>query len=613
VCHPVLYLVIGFLIVRLMTMSKLVHEVTKVMGNNATEWRIGRELAQQNFTASHPVVIFPGLLSTSLEMWLGADCAASEMFRSRFWASSGFVRKVIISPFCLLDHLLLNATTHSDPDGIKLRAVEGFSAADYWLGEEGMVWLWAPLLHALSDVGYTPRNLHMASYDWRLSPDVLEERDAFFSFTVARIEALYRANGKRVVLVSHSMGAIITNYLIHFAEAHQGKGWVDKHIEAVASAGGAWLGAPKALSMLTSGLVADVMPIFGLVVDQAGLIADAGDLASMGRTIGSGATLLPKGGSRLWNEAVDGAGPLVQPTFTDADVSSADSGDSGDAYCAAGSSGSQSHLANFLAGQTSTVAYALVSQPTMSAQAVARLTAERVNHSLEAGVVPFLKLIAPSYGQWVDDHFATDLWTPGKNPDTKDQRRWTNPLSLPLPIAPSTLFMCGYGVGIGTERAFSVRKQTTRRNCTAAPLIIDETMSPGFRTTPHGNWTHRLGVVKSSGDATVPLLSLGFLCARGWKSKTLNPSAAPTLSIEYTLDGQVNSTWGKKVADVAADPLNLMRKAEEGDHVDVLGNTEFLSDVLHVACGRRAVLRDRITSDIVAISERAAKQLELVD
>jgi hypothetical protein len=322
----------------------------------------------------------------------------------------------------------------------------------------------------------------------------------------------------------------------------------------------------------------------------------------MARTIGSGATLLPKGGARFWNDA-DGAGPLVQPTFTDADSGS---GTSGGDFCPAGSSGS--HLADFLAGQSPTVAYALASQPTMSAQAVAALTAERVNRSLEAGVVPFLTLIAPTYGKWVDEHFAVDLFTPGDDFDAKDQRRWTNPLALPLPNAPTTLFMCGYGVGLGAERAFSVRKQSNRRNCTAAPLVIDETAT---RAT-NGNFTHRLGILATDGDATVPLLSLGFLCVRGWKSKKLNPSAAPTLTIEYTLGGdEPNATWAKKVADVAADPLNLMRKAGEGDHVDVIGNTNFLSDVLHIACGRRSELRDRITSDIVAISERAAKKIEL--
>ena len=116
------------------------------------------------------------------------------------------MRKAVIDPLCLLEHLTLNATTHSDADGVKLRAVDGFSAADYWLSEMGGFWVWAPVLQALADVGYTPKQLHMASFDWRLPPRLLEERDAYFSATVARIEALVRINKARAVLVAHSMG-----------------------------------------------------------------------------------------------------------------------------------------------------------------------------------------------------------------------------------------------------------------------------------------------------------------------------------------------------------------------------------------------------------------------
>lgn len=199
--------------------------------------------------------------STALELWQGHACAQSE-FRTRYWASTSFVRLAVIEPLCLLEHLTLNATTKSDPDGVRLRAAEGLSASDYWLGEEGMFWLWLPLIRALSDVGYTPKQLHMAAFDWRLSPRALEQRDAFFSSTVARIEALVRINGgQRAVLVSHSMGATVCHYLLNFAEHHRGRGWVDKHIEVVAGAGPTHLGAPKALAGVTSGVIGDFMPV----------------------------------------------------------------------------------------------------------------------------------------------------------------------------------------------------------------------------------------------------------------------------------------------------------------------------------------------------------------
>lgn len=227
-----MFLVFVFAAVRLLTLTRIVRGVSSWTSPNATvSLRVGEVLAQQyNFSAKHPVVFFPGVVSTALELWQGHPCAQSD-FRVRYWASTSFVRKIVVEPLCLLEHLTLNATTKSDPNGIRLRAAEGFSAADYWLGEEGVFWLWAPLLRALSDVGYSPKQLHMAGYDWRVSPRVLESRDHFFSATVDRIESLVRINNQRAVLIAHSMGASVIHYLLNFAEHHRGKGWVDHHIE----------------------------------------------------------------------------------------------------------------------------------------------------------------------------------------------------------------------------------------------------------------------------------------------------------------------------------------------------------------------------------------------
>ena len=91
----------------------------------------------------------PGITSTALELWQGRSCARRE-FRSRYWASTNTVRKAVIDPLCLLEHLVLNASTKSDPEGVRLRAADGFSAADYWLSEAGAFWVWAPMLQALA-------------------------------------------------------------------------------------------------------------------------------------------------------------------------------------------------------------------------------------------------------------------------------------------------------------------------------------------------------------------------------------------------------------------------------------------------------------------------------
>lgn len=42
-------------------------------------------------------------------------------------------------------------------------------------------WLWAKVIHNLADIGYDPTNLVTLGYDWRLTPQALEERDGYFS------------------------------------------------------------------------------------------------------------------------------------------------------------------------------------------------------------------------------------------------------------------------------------------------------------------------------------------------------------------------------------------------------------------------------------------------
>lgn len=41
------------------------------------------------------------------------------------------------------------------------------------------------------------------------------------------------------------------------------------------------------------------------------------------------------------------------------------------------------------------------------------------------------------------------------------------------------------------------------------------------------------GVRTSDGDGTVPLVSTGLMCHKGWRTKRLNPANIPIVSREY--------------------------------------------------------------------------------
>ena len=69
-------------------------------------------------------------------------------------------------PLCWLEHLTLHNETGLDPPGIRVRAVPGLVAADYFAPG---YFVWAVLIENLARIGYEGKNLYMAAYDWRLS------------------------------------------------------------------------------------------------------------------------------------------------------------------------------------------------------------------------------------------------------------------------------------------------------------------------------------------------------------------------------------------------------------------------------------------------------------
>ena len=81
------------------------------------------------------------------------------------------------------------------------------------------------IIENLAVVNYDTNNLHLAPYDWRLSYYNLEVRDGYFSRLKTTIEGFKyvsclpnphlliagrKREGKRVVLVAHSMGATVS-------------------------------------------------------------------------------------------------------------------------------------------------------------------------------------------------------------------------------------------------------------------------------------------------------------------------------------------------------------------------------------------------------------------
>eukprot|EP00948_MAST-09A_sp_MAST-9A-sp1_P001071 g1071.t1 len=262
-------------------------------------------------TKHSPVVLVPGIISTGLELWLGKKCILPrEMFRKRIWGSRDMMYSLLRNPTCWLEHMSLNHSTWGDKEGIKLRASSGLGAADYFLPGLRQTYVLGNLISELAAVGYDENSMYLASYDWRLSPRELENRDMYFSRLKSQFEILVKQNnGNRVVVVAHSMGASVFLYFLKWVESDKGGNggplWVDQHIRVVFSVGGSLLGAALPIAGSLSGEHCDVPEINELAVFMKEKMFTENyreKLTDFYRSLGSFPLLYPKGGKEIWGD-----------------------------------------------------------------------------------------------------------------------------------------------------------------------------------------------------------------------------------------------------------------------------------------------------------------------
>ncbi|KAG5637514.1 hypothetical protein H0H81_004265 [Sphagnurus paluster] len=136
-----------------------------------------------------------------------------------------------------------------------------------------------------------------------------------------------------------------------------------------------------------------------------------------------------------------------------------------------------------------------------------------------------------------------------------DHTKWTNPLEVQLPKAPSMKIYCVYGHGKETERSYwyaqggydqntaseDYDKETCRdhssKDCIAGrsklgSALSKETWIDSTFTNDTAMPKVRNGVKMGEGDGTVSLISLGAMCAEGWKRARWNPAGIKITTVE---------------------------------------------------------------------------------
>ncbi|KAL3935305.1 MAG: hypothetical protein SGBAC_009147, partial [Bacillariaceae sp.] len=180
-----------------------------------------------------PIFLVPGLASTRLVAWKFKKCSgafASDIkVQDNVWLNLNLIIQMgTVDVNCLRECLQLGLNQSDTDDwekGCKLRPDEGLDAiaslapggigSDLLIGGTNTVYAW--LIQWLADnLGYDVTNIVGLPYDWRLTPDKMEERDGFLTMMRKRIEGSVATNGHPGIMIAHSMGNVVFRYFLEW-------------------------------------------------------------------------------------------------------------------------------------------------------------------------------------------------------------------------------------------------------------------------------------------------------------------------------------------------------------------------------------------------------------
>ncbi|TFK90637.1 phospholipid:diacylglycerol acyltransferase [Polyporus arcularius HHB13444] len=541
------------------------------LNNNGLEFTVGEAMAEKGLSAKYPVVLVPGIISTGLESWsTSPDYRA--FFRKKLWGGFSMISQVTFNRDKWISALMLDPVTGLDPPGVKVRAAEGIDAASSFI--QGY-WLWSKIVENLAVVGYDTNNLHLAPYDWRLSYYNLEERDGYFSKLRGTIEGFVAREKRKVVLSAHSMGS---NYFFKWVESPEhgrgGPDWVENHIEAFISIAGTHLA--KAMSTFLSGEMKDTVQINPAGAYVLERFFSRKERVRLFRSWAGGASMWIKGGDDVWGNTTFAPDDMPNSTHTHGAL----------------------------------IAFRQNSAALRGESALFNMTSQTAGTwILERTPTTFQKMMASNYS------FGIERDVEKLKANNLDFRKWSNPLEIQLPHAPSMKIFCVYGHGKSTERSYWYTEgeyeydelQTddphalctdddppTGANCTTPRPPLDMPLSR--QTFIDAEYTDETlvppvvnGVKMGEGDGTVGLLSLGAMCVEGWKRERWNPARIPVTTVELPHN------------PVATIPRG---GGTTGDHVDILGATGLNELILKVATGAGEEVQDSFVSNIREYAKR---------
>ncbi|KAJ9611085.1 phospholipid:diacylglycerol acyltransferase [Cladophialophora chaetospira] len=516
---------------------------------NYDSFSVGLHLQSQGIKAHHPVIMIPGVISTGLESWSTSE-KSRVYFRKRLWGSWSMMKALVMDQATWKRHIMLDKETGLDPPDIKLRAAQGFDATDFFITG---YWIWNKILENLATIGYDPTTAYTAAYDWRLSYANLEVRDQYFTRLKNYIETAHMTSGKKVVLISHSMGSQVLFYFMKWVEhKDHGKGgshWVNEHIDSWINISGCMLGTAKDIPAVLSGEMKDTAQLNAFAVYGLEKFLSKEDRAEIFRAMPGISSMLPKGGEAVWGNLTWAPDDFPPPTQNKTNGNFISFKPKGNSTSAARQNLTMTEAFDYLMN---------VSEPWY---------VDTVKHAYSHGVA----------------HTKREVERNENRPIT-----WLNPLEARLPHAPNMKIYCFYGIGKPTERSYFYKENEFSLNGYINISIDTSITTPNGRLQGPGSIDR--GVVFGEGDGTVNLVSTGYMCATGWrKIKRYNPSGIKITTFEMPHE---------------PDRFSPRGGPNTGDHVDILGRSSLNDLILRIAGGKGSQIEDNYQSRIWDIGEK---------
>ena len=275
------------------------------------------------------------------------------------------------------------------------------------------------------------------------------------------------------------MGSQVLFWFFHWAASPiGGKGgddWVDKYVDSWINISGSLLGALKGLPAVLSGEMKDTAQLNAFAVYGLEKFLAREERCEIFRTMPGASSMLPKGGNAVWGNSLSAPDDITGQNF------------------------SYGNFVNFRESNS---------------------TRSPANLTVEESIDYLLKNSDPWYQKMIQENYSHGLARTSAEVEANehDIRKWINPLETRLPLAPNLKIYCFYGIGKPTERSYFYREDQDPTN------KVNVTIDTGFTTPPGRDTMVDHGVIMGEGDGTVPLLSNGYMCAKGWKLKRFNPA-----------------------------------------------------------------------------------------